>query len=73
MIDHRRVTIGDDEMILGVAIGLIVLRVVVVLMALTALTSWVPMEMASLLLQWPLMGKNERVWQELRWILTVYS
>jgi len=71
MIDHWAVTIGDGEMILVVAIDLIVQRVVVVLMALKTLTRWVPIEMASLLSKWGLMRKNELVWQEPRWILTV--
>jgi len=74
MIDYWAVTIGDGEMILVVAIDLIVQRVVVVLTALKTLktlTRWVPIEMASLLSKWGLMRKNELVWQEPRWILTV--
>ena len=67
-----REPIGDDEMILGVAIEVIVLGVVVVLMALKPLTSWVPIERVSLLSKGVVMMKNDLLWQEPRWILTVW-
>ena len=71
MIFDWRGPIGDGEMILGGAIDLIVLYVVVVLMALKTLTSWGPIERVNLLLKWAVMMKNERLWQETRWILIV--